>query len=321
VGRNYSRRIAPLAFFVSSCLCAADIRVGIIGTDISHVLHFTRILNDPKDPDHLPGARVVAAYKGGSPDIVSSRTRVDDYAKQISEKYNVEIVPDIPTLCSKVDAVLLESGDGRIHLSQVKPVLAAHKPVFIDKPLASTLEDAREIARLGKEAGVPWFSSSGFRFGELAAMMKAPDALGIDVWGPGPLEEHHYLDQSWYAIHPIELLFTLMGTGCVEVSRASGGDAATGSEVMVGRWKDGRLGMVRSMRPSGQYGVVVHRPKQVLQSPANVPFTYVPLLKQIVLFFQTGKPPVSNAETLEIFAFLDAVQRSKEAGGKPMTLR
>ena len=42
---------------------------------------------------------------------------------------------------------------------------------------------------------------------------------------------------------------------------------------------------------------------------------------EIVKFFQTGKPPVSNAETLEIFAMMDAAQRSKEAGGKPMRLR
>ena len=193
---NFILYVAALALSASYGIHAADLRVGIIGSDISHVMHFTRILNDSKDPDHLSGARIVAAYEGGSPDIVSSRTRVDDYARQISQLYNVEIVPDIPALCSKVDVVLLESGDGRIHLAQVKPVLAAYKPVFIDKPLASTLEDAREIARLAKEAGVPWFSTSGLRFGELATTMKVSDATGVDVWGPGPLEEHHYLDPS-----------------------------------------------------------------------------------------------------------------------------
>ena len=64
--------------------------------------------------------------------------------------------------------MLLESVDGRVHLEQVKPVIAAHKPLFIDKPLASTLEDAREIARLAKAAGVPWFSASSLRFGDIA---------------------------------------------------------------------------------------------------------------------------------------------------------
>ena len=78
-------------------LCAAaafgQIRVGIIGTDTSHVPAFTRLLNDPTSPDHIPGAKVVAAYKGGSPDVESSHTRVDKFAEEIRTKYGVEIVP------------------------------------------------------------------------------------------------------------------------------------------------------------------------------------------------------------------------------------
>ena len=156
-----------LAFLLAAQLAAAaDIRLGIIGTDTSHVPAFTQMLNsEPGAKDHIAGARVVAAYKGGSKDIESSISRVDQYAEEIRAKWGVEIVPDIATLLSKVDAVLLTSVDGRVHLEQARPVIAAHKPLFIDKPLASTLEDAREIARLAKEAGVPWFSSSSLRFG------------------------------------------------------------------------------------------------------------------------------------------------------------
>jgi hypothetical protein len=231
------------------------------------------------------------------------------------------MVPDIPALCAKVDAIVLESGDGRIHLAQVKPVIAAHKPVFIDKPLAATLEDAREIDRLAKAAGVPWFSSSGLRFGKIAETMKFPDAIGVQVWGPGPFEEHHHLELAWYAIHPIELLYTVMGTGCEEVTRIAGGDYTSGSDAIVGRWKDGRLGTVRTLRPSGDYGAVVFRPKQIVQSTPKVPYSYAPLVKQIVTFFETRQPPVTNEETLEIYAFMDAAQRSKDAGGRPMRLR
>ena len=112
-----------------------------------------------------------------------------------------------------------------------------------------------------------------------------------------------------------------MGTGCQEVVRITGGDNNSGSDVIVGRWKDGRVGTVRTLRPSGGYGVIVYRPKSIVQSPPDVPFSYVPLVQQIVNFFETGKPPVPNEETLEIFAFMDAAQRSKEASGKPMRLR
>ena len=302
---------------VNGCVFAAEIRLGIIGTDTSHVTAFTHTLNDPSARDHVPGAKVVAAYKGGSPDIESSRSRVDKFAEELRTKWNVEFVADIPTLCQKVDAILLESVDGRVHLEQAKPVIAARKPLFIDKPLAATLEDAREIARLAKQAGVPWFSSSSLRYGQIATTMKFADASGVLTWGPGPVEEHHHLDLSWYAIHPIELLFALMGPGCEEVTRVAGKD----SDEVTCRWKDGRVGSVRALRPYGDYGALVFRPKAVVQSPPKAAAGYAPLLKEVVKFFETRQPPVSNDETLEIFAFMDAAQRSKEAGGKPMRLR
>jgi hypothetical protein len=308
-------------FCLAAPLAAADLKLGIVGTDVSHVIHFSRILNDASDPEHVEGARIVAAYKSSSPDIESSRSRVDGFARDLVEKYHVELVPDVASLCSKVDGVLIESGDGRAHLALVKQVLAAHKPMFIDKPLASTLKDAMEIARLAKEAGVPWFSSSSQRFGLIATTMKFPDITGAMVWGPGPVEEHHYLELAWYAIHPIETLYALMGPGCQEVSRFSSGDAQKGSDVIVGRWKDGRLGTVRTLRPSGTYGAVVFRAKGTVQSPEKQPLAYAALVKEFVKFFETGKPPVSNAETLEIYAFMDAAQRSKENGGKTTALR
>lgn len=302
---------APLA-------AAADIRLGIIGTDTSHVPAFTQMLNSAPDAkDHVAGARVVAAFKGGSKDIESSISRVDQYAEDVRAKWGVEIVPDIPALLSKVDAVILASVDGRVHLQQARPVIAAHKPLFIDKPLASTLEDAREIERLAKEAGVAWFSSSSLRFGEIGATMKFADAAGAMTWGPGPFEPHHALDLAWYAIHPVELLYTLMGPGCESVTRTS----SDTSDVIVGKWKDGRLGTVRAIRPYSEYGAVVYRAKEIVEAKPQSAGSYRPLVLEIVKFFQTGKPPVSNDETLEIFAFMDAAQRSKDEGGKPASLR
>ena len=299
---------------------AADLRVGVIGTDTSHVPAFAKLLNsDASAPDHIAGARVVAAYKGGSKDIESSIGRVEQFAEEIKTKYGVEIVPDIATLLSKVDVVLLSSVDGRVHLEQARPVIAAHKALFIDKPLAATLEDAREIARLAKAAGVPWFSSSSLRFGAIGSAMKLPDLTGAMTWGPGPFEEHHPMDLAWYAIHAVETLYTIMGTGCESVTRITGKDA----DVMVGRWKDGRIGTVNAVRPYSDYGAVAFRGRETVEShpKAGAATDYRPLVLEIVKFFQTGQPPVSNAETLEIFAFMDAAQRSKEQGGKPVTLR
>ena len=311
-------KLIPAILAALSCAYGADIRIGIIGTDTSHVPAFTRLFNDASYAARIPGARVVAAYKGGSRDVEESYSRVDKFADEIQSKYGVEIVPDIATLLAKVDAVLIESVDGRPHLDQARPVIAAHKPFFVDKPLASTLEDAREIARLARAAGVPWFSSSSLRFGVIATSSKFPDTTGVTTWGPGPMEAHHQLDLSWYAIHPIELLFTLMGTGCESVTRTTSAD----SDVVVGRWKDGRLGTVRAVRPYSDYGAIVNRGREsaVSHPKPGEATDYRPLVVEILKFFQTGKPPVPPEETLEIFAFMDAAQRSKERGGAAVPL-
>lgn len=303
----------PVIMLLPILLLAADLRLGIIGTDTSHAGAFATLLNGGK----VPGAKIVAAYKGGSADVESSRTRVDKYAEELHTKFGVEIVSDIPTLANKVDAILLLSVDGRAHLPQFKQVLAAKKPVFIDKPLASTLADAREIARLANEANLPWFSASSLRWSEIVSSVEGSGILGATTWGPGPFEEHHQLDLSWYAIHPIEILFTLMGPGCEEVTRVSGADA----DEITCKWRDGRLGTVRALRPYGTYGAVVFRKDGVQVSPSKPHTDYEGLVREIVKFFETGKSPVPNSDTLEIFAFMDAAQRSKEAGGKPMRVR
>ncbi|MCZ2150433.1 MAG: Gfo/Idh/MocA family oxidoreductase [Bryobacterales bacterium] len=313
---RYSRA-ALLLLFAGAPAAAADLRLGLVGTDTSHVTAFARLLNDPSLPDHVPGARIVAAYKGGTPDNATSAKYVDQYAGELRSKWGVEIVPRIADLCGKVDGILLTSVDGRPHLEEARRIFACRKPVWIDKPLASTLEDAREIARLAKESGVKWWTSSSLRFTEMITRLKVDGITGAITWGPGPFEEHHHLDLSWYAIHPIEMLYALMGTGCVEVTRTFTADA----DVITGRWKDGRIGTVRAARPYGPYGAVVFRAKDALQSDPKAPVGYRDMVVEIVKFFRTGTVPVPVEESLEIFSFMDAALRSKQSGGAPQVLR
>jgi len=295
------------------------IRVGIIGTDTSHVIEFTRMFNDASQPDHVPGVRVVAAFKGGSPDVAESWERVDKYAAELQNKWQVEIVDSIPKLCSMVDGVLLESLDGRAHLNQAKLVFAAGKPVFIDKPLAASYQDAKEIAQLASRAGVPWFSSSSLRYWEETQRLKnlqgAGRILTYSVYSPSPTEPHHP-DLMWYGIHGVEILFTLMGTGCESVSHMN----TDAEDVVVGRWPGERLGVMRGFRKGlYAYGITAFTEKTVVNSEPK-PFSYRPLLVEIAKFMQTRVPPVSADETLEIFAFMQAVELSKQQGGAEVPL-
>ncbi len=298
-----------------------EIKVGVIGLDTSHVTAFTKLLNDRSDPNHVPGARVVAAFKGGSPDVEASRARIERFTAEMKDKWGVEIVGSIEELCKKVDAALLESVDGRPHLNQVRPVFAAGKRVFIDKPLAASYADAREIVRLSRESGTPFFSSSSLRFADDLQAMKRDEKLGALLgaftYGPAPTEPHHP-DLFWYGIHAVEMLYALMGPGCESVTRVH----TDGADVVVGKWKGGRVGTMHGIRDGKQdYGALAFGAKANLATPTPMKYDYRNLLVEIVRFFQTGTPPVPPEETLEIMAFMEAADLSKSRGGAPVMLR
>ncbi|HWN95553.1 MAG TPA: Gfo/Idh/MocA family oxidoreductase [Methylomirabilota bacterium] len=305
--------VASFALNISS----AEIRIGIIGLDTSHVTAFTSLINNEKNKDHVPGGKVVAAFKGGSPDVASSASRVDGYTKDLQEKFGVKIVPTIEELCKEVDAILLESVDGRPHLEQARPVIKAGKPMFIDKPVAGSLRDAIEIYRLAREAKVPVFSSSSYRFYDSLLEVKKADIGEIRSaisYGPSHLEPHHP-DLFWYGVHPTEALYTIMGTGCETVVRTTSPE----TEVVTGTWKGGRVGTLY-----GLHGKVT--PSKVIAFGAKGfaeqkgGGSYAPLVREIMKFFQTGVAPVSPEETIELFAFMEAADESKRQGGKPVKI-
>ena len=309
---------ATAAVAQESAPAAKPLRAGIIGLDTSHATAFTKLLNDPNPPAEVAGVRIVAAYPGGSQDIPSSRDRLAEYTKTLKDDYGVEIVDSIDDLLGKVDVVLLESVDGRPHLKQAEPVLKAHKPLFIDKPVAGTLADALAIFDLAKQTGTPVFSSSSLRYGaetQAARAGKFGPVAGCDAYSPCALEEHHP-DLFWYGVHGVESLFTIMGPGCEKVSRTT----TPNTDVAVGVWKDGRIGTFRGVRegtPHG-YGATVFGAKKIAQAGSYD--GYKPLVVEIVKFFKTGKAPVSPEETIEIFAFMEAADESKRQDGRPVTL-
>jgi predicted dehydrogenase len=291
-------------------------RIGMIGLDTSHVTAFTRVINDPAKNY---GCKVVAGYSGGSPDIPSSANRVENYTNQLRDKYGVEIVGTIEELCEKVDGVLLESVDGRPHLKQVRPVITAKKPVFIDKPMAGSLADVIEIFRLAKENNVPCWSSSSLRYGPGVIGMrnndKVGEVLGCDAFSPCSLEEHHP-DLYWYGVHGVEMLFTIMGTGCESVRRVQTGNY----EFVVGLWEGGRVGTFRGVKKGKSgYGSMVFGTKGIV--PGGGYGGYEPLIDEIIKFFKTGDVPISPEETIEIFAFMSAADESKARGGAAVSIK
>jgi Oxidoreductase family, NAD-binding Rossmann fold len=307
-----------LALSLASLVQGAELRVGIIGTDTSHATDFTELLNNRTNRQYIPGARVVAAFKGGSPDIPSSWSRVEGYAAQLQKKHDVKIVGSIEELCQQVDAVLLESVDGRPHLEQARVVFQARKPVFIDKPIAGSLRDAIEIRRLALQFKVPCFSASSYRFYESMRELMKTDVGTVRSaisYGPADKEPHHP-DFYWYGVHATEALYTALGQGCERVVRVASGD----TDVAVGTWSGGRTGTLMGLRTGATpHRVILFGTKSVTEQKGSG--DYAPLIREIVRFLQTGVAPVSLDETVEMFAFMEAADESKRRGGSPVDIQ
>lgn len=310
-----------LSVLVTASLAAADLRIGMIGLDTSHVVQYLGIINDPKNKDHVPGGKIVAGFKGGSADVESSRARVDGFTKTAVEKYGVKMYDSIEELAQNVDAILILSVDGRPHLDQFRRTLGAKKPVFIDKPLGGSLKDALEIARLSRETGVPVFSSSSLRYAPdspAAKIDQTAQVLSVFSFGPAELEPHHP-DLFWYGIHACEALYTVLGPGCEKVTRTH----TKTTDVITGVWSDGRVGTMQGNRTAagkgfGGYGVTAITTKGVVTGGEK--HSYKPLVEAYMKFFQTGIAPVPIDTTIELHAFMEAADESKRRGGAPVTI-
>ncbi len=294
-----------------------EIRIGIIGLDTSHSPAFTEIFNAADPIPGLAGFRVVAAYPQGSADIPSSVETIPKYTQQI-QQMGVEVVDSLKKLLNKVDVVLLETNDGRPHLEQARQVFRAGKTVFIDKPVAGSLADAAKIYQEAADKNVGLFSASSLRYLKHAQSVRYDNTigkvLGADAYSPASLEPHHP-DLFWYGIHGVEILYTVMGTGCDTVTRFQTAD----TDIVVGKWKDGRLGTFRGTRTgTHDYGGIAFgsEANQVLGTFEG----YQALLIKVGEFFKTGLSPVDARETLEIYAFMEAADESKRRGSVPVSV-
>jgi len=298
-----------------------EIKIGIIGFDTSHVSAFTKLINDPSDTFHVPGGRVVAGAPTFSPDFDLSYNRVEGFKKELVEKYNVKLYDRIEDMLDVVDAVLLESADGRRHLKEAEPVIKTGKPMFIDKPFTAGYADAAKIVQLAEKYKCPIFSCSSLRFDANIQKVRNDSELG-NVLGCDAFSSESRVDVMpgffWYGIHGIEILFSFMKTGCqsVQVFNTDSADIATGI------WKDGRIGVYRGIKKgASSYGMTVFGEKKVCQTTYNpdIPM-YSMLIKEIMNFFQSGIPPFPIQETLEIVAFMETSLIS-EKEKRPVNLK
>jgi predicted dehydrogenase len=316
-----------------SANAAEPVRVGIIGIDNYQCLAFTQGWHKPpEDTPELAGLKVVAAWKGGSPDLPETLVDVDRWAPHLI-KQGVTMEDSIDAVLKKCDAVMIMTADGRPHLKLAEQCLKAGKPTYIGRPMAASLEDVIAIFDLAKKYDTPVFSCSQHRYSPgFIGMRDHPEVgevIGCNVFGGCPIVDHHP-DLFWHAVHSFETMYTIMGPGAVSVTRAKTDD----TELITGVWKDGRIGSYRGIRRGAlKYSATVFGDKGV--APAGI-YGYAAPIKgvvpkgrykgyegvavEIARFYKTRKLPIPPEETIELFGFMEAAHESHRRGGVPVRI-
>ena len=294
------------------------ISIGILDFDSSHCVEFTRRLNHVGvTPDQfVEGARVVAGCPGKS---VMAPERIEKFLPELAAS-EVAIVERDEVL-RRADAVLVLSLCGGAHREPALASIASGRPTFVDKPFALTIEDAKAIIAAADRGRVPLHYASAMRYCD--ELLAVPTQLGR--WGNvqgavcyGPAKRHPANPGLFhYGIHTVEILFTLLGAGCVSVTATQSDDG----EVVTGRWSDGRLGTVRGLR-SGctAYGATLFCERGVIPLALSATNSYRNLLRALVKGLESGTPLVPNRVILEETAFVLAALESERRGGVPVEL-
>lgn len=219
-------------------------RIGILGSDNSHADRFSEILNRPDHPAYLPdsGAQVVAIWGQEA-----ERTR------QVAENGRIATIVEQPgELLGQVDAVLCVTRHGGLHRDLVTPFLAAGVPVFIDKPLAVDPHDARAIVATATQHGTPFSSFSTVRFArsmqDYAATVSGLGGVRVGVYSGPASRRNPYGGIIFYAVHSIEMMLMIQGTGVGWVQAVEGpavDEQGNGNIGVTCAYADGGLGTLQ----------------------------------------------------------------------------
>ncbi|MEM2612915.1 MAG: Gfo/Idh/MocA family oxidoreductase [Nitrososphaerota archaeon] len=296
------------------------IRIGIIGFNTSHAVEFTKRINCAgiSEDQWVYGAKVIMGYPGGpssfaSEEVIAQRT-------QTLRELGVEIVNSPEEMIGKIDAVMIEQQEGGSHLETARPFLERGIPSFIDKPLACSVSDAKKIFELARLHNTPVFSSSSLRYAleiqELKSKKDLGEILGAETYSPATLHPKNP-GLFNYGIHGIEMLYAIMGTGCETVRCIH----REGWDVVLGVWRDGRVGIFRGMRKGPySYGFTAFCERGIVSSSINTQYIYRELLKRVIDMFRTREMPVAPEETIEIMAFIEAALKSANGESKEIKL-
>ena len=271
------------------------IRVGIIGSENSHAAAFTQQFAGGGYGD----IRVTALW---GEDGESNRAQC--------EKFGVACLRPEDML-GQVDAVMITSRRGDLHLPYARPFVDRGMPVFIDKPFAMSVADARELTARIEKSGSPCAGGSSTRLVEDALALHreaAKGAVGGYIYAPVSMS-NEYGGFWFYASHLCEIALTVFG---YDPNWVAARETKAGVAAVLGYDSFSiHLGFHEGVYHYG--GAVITR-EGVLFRPIDISDSYAVECREFARMLSTRQTPQPLSELAEPVYVMDAIARALKSG-------
>lgn len=262
----------------------------------------------PQD-QRVAGMRALSCLRFETP--FQDRQGLDERQAQL-EFWGVRVTEDFDEAVADCDALFIVINDPQYHLEYFTRAAALGKPLFLDKPLADTVENGRQMCALAVETGLRFFSASSLRFvPQLTQACEAvSEPLSCTVYGPlGRAPSGSSI--VWYGVHSFEMLQRAMGRGARSLYTRKD-DAGV---VVTVDYANGSRGIVELTEGAYIYGGCLRTTDTAVPYVVDMNRAYSDQLVEIEKFLTGAKPPLEVEDTLEVMAMLDAAERSLHSGG------
>ena len=280
------------------------IRIGIVGSDNSHALAFAKLANI----DRALGDRCAAVGIWGA-----------DHAQAdgIATETKIEKVVDRPeAMVGEIDVAVVVDRHGNLHAAHALPFLEQGLPVFVDKPLAISIDDCRRMLDVSARSGSALTSFSALRFAPAIETLAAelPELGAIKaVHFAGPCDfASEYGGPFFYATHVVEMALRLVGDDIETVSAKRNG----ASVVVLVSWKNGAIGSFSLLGDAAYrfHATLFGADGMAAQEILGGAPTYAKTLEQIVRMAETGERPLTDSQLLRPIEIIHAIEASLASG-------
>lgn len=156
-------------------------------------------------------------------EVIGIYSDEEEPCRKLHEEFGIPVMERYDELVGKVDGIMVTARHGANHYKYAKPYLSSGIPMFIDKPVTISGEEAVAFMREARENGVRICGSSCCKFmpGVLSMAEKVQSGKlgavhGGNVCAPIVIDSP-YGGFYFYSPHLVQMMITIFGKDVIEV--------------------------------------------------------------------------------------------------------